>query len=80
MKIEIPNFWKVIEYDYHGFQDLKRAYRTIKLETDYEECGFNGMYVAIFWLKSTNKPVEEIEKLREEIRNSEDNFFTPEFS
>lgn len=65
IKVKIPQIFGLRVGDYHEFSSIQHDIeKSIGLEYDYEEVGHSGEgYEAIFWLKSTPKPVDYIKAI-----------------
>lgn len=66
------DYWNVRVSDYHEFDTYKRAYDLAGIDTEFEEVEFMTGYVAVFWLKNKDKPVEYIERVKEDLGVFED--------
>ena len=64
---KLPIWWEVTASDYHCFEDYEGGYNALGLNVHYDECGCDGDYHAIFYLKKTKEVKAAINKLSIEL-------------
>lgn len=63
IKIEVPQNWSLKVDDYHEFGIMEEYLKELGVKVQYEECGCDGFYEAVFWIGK--KPVELIKATKE---------------